>query len=50
MNSEQLRPIRLEIALSLIDSPHPDAKKMLASMIKTDPVIGTILKRYGVKT
>lgn len=50
MNPTQLRPIRLEIALLLINSPHPDAKKVLAGMIKTDPVIGTILKQYGVET
>lgn len=48
MNPTQLRPIRLEIVLSLIDSLHPEAKKVLTDIVETDPVIGTILEQYGV--
>jgi hypothetical protein len=48
MNAEELRPIRLEIALSLVDSTHPDALKVLAGITEADPVIAKILREYGV--
>lgn len=44
---EQLRPIRLEIAISLASSTNPDAPKILDGIFKLDPVIKTILKQYG---
>lgn len=49
MNFKQLHPIRLEIALALVDSTHQDAKKVLAGIAKTDPAIATVLKEYGVE-
>lgn len=43
---EELRPIRLEIALSLVNNTHPLAKKALEGIVQADPVIGEILKSY----
>lgn len=46
MSIEELRPIRLEIAISLLTSTHPEAKQILAGIIELDPVIGKIIQMY----
>jgi len=45
MNLKQLRPIRLELALALSETTHPDAKITLDGLIQTDPTVGMLLNQ-----
>ncbi|MEM4534973.1 MAG: hypothetical protein QW764_02895 [Desulfurococcaceae archaeon] len=41
--------IRLEIALSLLQSNAPEAKRTLKALAQTDRVVAAVLKTYGVE-
>ena len=49
MSIEELRPIRLKMALALVESTHPIAKELLQDLAMADPVIAKILRGYGAK-
>lgn len=47
--SDQYTPVRLEIALALVNVETPEAKELLKALMDTDPAVAKVLKVYGVE-